>query len=214
MPTLYHSGVRDTELYRQLLGLEKPWTVDRVELDVKQQRVDVWAKHDQMKAWPCPECSKDCGLHDHDEERTWRHLDSCAFQTHLHARVPRVRCHDHGVRQVRVPWAEPTARFTALFERLAIDVLLETSISGATKILGLSWDEAHVSTRPSPSGWDDAEDATTPERCETSYVTSARPAWPGGCCSAWRAASQARGRSSVTRSAGQSAAILSMTSTR
>jgi transposase len=47
------------------------------------------------------------------------------------------------VRQVRVPWAEPTSRFTALFERLAIDVLLETSISGATKILGLSWDEAH-----------------------------------------------------------------------
>jgi len=35
------------------------------------------------------------------------------------------------------------SRFTALFERLAIDVLLETSISGATRILGLSWDEAH-----------------------------------------------------------------------
>lgn len=135
--------MRDIELYRQLLGLETPWTVDRVELNVKQQRVDVWAKHDKVKAWPCPECGKDGGLHDHDEERTWRHLDSCAFQTHLHARVPRVRCPEHGVRQVRVPWAEPTSRFTALFERLAIDVLFETSISGATKILGLSWDEAH-----------------------------------------------------------------------
>ena len=135
--------MRDIELYRQLLGLEKPWTVDRVELNVKQQRVDVWAKHDKVKAWPCPECGKDGGLHDHDEERTWRHLDSCSFQTHLHARVPRVRCPEHGVRQVRVSWAEPTSRFTALFERLAIDVLLETSISGATKILVLSWDEAH-----------------------------------------------------------------------
>lgn len=30
----------------QLLGLEKPWHVDRVELDVKQQRVDVFAKYD------------------------------------------------------------------------------------------------------------------------------------------------------------------------
>lgn len=139
----YHRRVRDTDLYRHLLGLEKPWTVDRVELDVKKQRVDVWAKHDKVKAWPCPECGKDCGLHDHDEERTWRHLDSCAFQTHLHARVPRVRCSEHGVRQARVSWAEPMSRFTALFERLAIDVLLETSISGATEILGLSWDEAH-----------------------------------------------------------------------
>jgi transposase len=135
--------VRDIELYRQLLGLETPWTVDRVDLNVKQQRVDVWAKHDKVKAWPCPECGKDGGLHDHDEERAWRHLDSCSFQTHLHARVPRVRCPEHGVRQVRVAWAEPKSRFTALFERLAIDVLLETSISGATKILGLSWDEAH-----------------------------------------------------------------------
>ncbi|MEJ7602555.1 MAG: transposase family protein [Kofleriaceae bacterium] len=78
--------MRDTDLYRQLLGLEKPWTVDRVELDVKQQRVDVWAKHDKQKTWPCPECKKGVGLHDHDEERTWRHLDSCGFQTH------RTRC--------------------------------------------------------------------------------------------------------------------------
>ena len=37
--------MRDTELYRQLLGLESPWTVMRVELGVKAQRVDVWAGH-------------------------------------------------------------------------------------------------------------------------------------------------------------------------
>jgi len=44
--------------------------------------------------------------------------------------------------QVQVPWAEPKARFTRLFERLAIDVLRECSVTGATQILGLSWDEA------------------------------------------------------------------------
>jgi transposase len=90
--------VRDTDLYRQLLGLERPWTVDRVELDMKQQRVDVFATHEKAKAWTCPECSKPFGLHDHDEERVWRHLDSCGFQTFLHARIPRVKCPDHGVR--------------------------------------------------------------------------------------------------------------------
>jgi hypothetical protein len=41
----------------------------------------VYAEHGKKKTWPCPECGKDCGLHDHDEERTWRHLDSCQFQT-------------------------------------------------------------------------------------------------------------------------------------
>jgi transposase len=44
--------------------------------------------------------------------------------------------------QVRIPWAEPQARFTRLFARLAIDVLRECSVTGATHILNLSGDEA------------------------------------------------------------------------
>jgi transposase len=135
--------MRDTELYRAILGLESPWTVARVELDVKQQRVDVFAEHSKRKTWPCPKCEAPCGLHDHDEERTWRHLDSCQFKTLLHARIPRVRCDEHGVLQVHVPWAEPGGRFTALFERWAIDVLQETSLDGGAGLLGISWDEAH-----------------------------------------------------------------------
>ncbi len=95
--------MRDTDLYRQLLGLDPPWTVERVDLDVKGHRVDVFAKHERLATWPCPECKKACGLHDHDEEKVWRHLDSCGFGTYLHARVPRVSCSEHGVRQVRVP---------------------------------------------------------------------------------------------------------------
>ena len=135
--------MQDTELYRAILGLESPWTVARVDLDVKQQRVDVYAEHGKRKTWTCPECEASCGLHDHDQERTWRHLDSCQFQTYLHASVPRIRCDEHGVRQVRVPWAEPRSRFTLLFERFAIDVLHETDILGAARILAITWDEAH-----------------------------------------------------------------------
>lgn len=46
--------MRDTDLYRRLLGLESPWTVDRVDLDVKTREVNVYAKHEKPKAWPCP----------------------------------------------------------------------------------------------------------------------------------------------------------------
>jgi transposase len=145
---MYLSSMRDIELYRHLLGLTSPWTVSRVELNLKEQRVDVFAEHNTPKSWPCAECGTACGLHDHEPERTWRHLDSCQFRTYLHARVPRTKCPEHGVRQVRVPWAEPLARFTLLFERLAIDVLLETDISGGARLLGLSWDEAqHIMER-------------------------------------------------------------------
>ncbi len=134
--------MQDIELYRQLLGLNTPWTVTHVELKVKEQRVDVWAGHADGVRWTCPECGADLPLYDHVDERTWRHLDSCQFQTYLHARPPRVDCPTHGVRQVRVPWAEPRARFTTLFERLAIDVLRETDVQGATRVLRISWDEA------------------------------------------------------------------------
>lgn len=134
--------MRDTELYRHLLGLESPWTVARVEVGVKDQRVNVWAEHAPESRWQCPECATELAVYDHAEERSWRHLDSCQFQTFLHARIPRVQCPKHGVRQVRVAWAEPRSRFTAMFERFAIDVLLETSVKGATKLLRISWDEA------------------------------------------------------------------------
>ena len=133
--------MRDTELYRHLLGLVEPWTVERVELDIKRQRVDVWAKHPEGIRFPCPECGTLYGVRDH-VERIWRHLDSCQFQTFLHCRVPRVACPRHQVKQIRVPWAAPGAQFTALFERLAIDLLQECSVSGAARILRISWDEA------------------------------------------------------------------------
>ena len=135
--------MRDRELYQRILGIESPWRVSRVELSMEKQRVDIWAEHKASAAFSCPECGESAGLHDHAEERAWRHLDSCQLATYLHARVPRVSCPKHGVRQVAIPWAEARSRFTLMFERFAIDVLKETDVAGGAKILGLTWDEAH-----------------------------------------------------------------------
>lgn len=146
--------MEDTELYRHLLGLMPPWAVSRVELSIDTQKVDVWVEHAAELRWACPECSLELPLYDHAEERAWRHLDSCQFLTYLHARPPRVLCPKHGTKQVRLPWAEPHSRFTQLFERLAIDVLKETSIRGATRILRISWDEAwHLMQRAVERGF-------------------------------------------------------------
>ena len=134
--------MQDTALYEYLLGLKSPWTVSRVELNVKRQCVEVWAEHPEGALWSCPKCAQELPLYDHAEERTWRHLDSCQYETQLHARIPRVACGEHGVVQVKVPWAEARSRFTLLFERLAIDVLGQCDVTGATKILRISWDEA------------------------------------------------------------------------
>ena len=134
--------MESVELYRQLLGLTVPWTVERVELDVAQQHVEVHVGHPAGQRFACPECGRELGVYDHQAERVWRHLDSCQFLTYLHARPPRVSCPEHGVRQVTLPWAQAGSRFTHLFEALAIDVLLAANVKRAAEILRITWDEA------------------------------------------------------------------------
>jgi transposase len=92
----------------------------------------------------CPECGRECSIHDCAPERTWRHLDTMQFATLIRARVPRADCPEHGVKTTQVPWAAPQGRFTLLFERFAIDVLLASaSVSQACGLLGIGWDAAH-----------------------------------------------------------------------
>jgi transposase len=133
--------MRDTELYQQVLGLEAPWAVSRVELSAEGGRIDVWAEHARRTQLTCPECSQELSVYDHGDEREWRHLDTCGFLTFLHAWPPRVECPTHGVRQVVLPWAEPMSRFTILFERLAVDVLGAANVTRASQLLHTSWDE-------------------------------------------------------------------------
>jgi len=83
-----------------------------------------------------PGCGAACKLHDHQPERQWRHLDTCQYQTILHAEPPRSACSNHGVRVVKMPWAEPSSRFTALFELLAIEWLKAASQKAVAEMLG------------------------------------------------------------------------------
>lgn len=48
-----------------------------------------------------------------------------------------------GVKVVKLPWAEPSSRFAALFEALAIDWLKAASQKAVAGLLKLSWDEIH-----------------------------------------------------------------------
>ena len=131
----------DKALYAKILGLMEPWAVEKVELHLTEGEIHVWTALPANTLWVCPECLAGAPIHDH-KERVWRHLDTCQYKTLLHARVPRLNCPTHGVKQIRVPWAEEGSRFTALFEALAIDWMKQASISAVGKQLRLSWDEA------------------------------------------------------------------------
>ena len=109
-------------LFTAALGLSGPWRVTRSEFDAEAAQLDLYLDFDRGARFACP--AKDCAhtscpVHD-SVEKTWRHLDFFQHKAFLHARLPRVRCPEHGVRQISVPWARPGSGFTLLFEALVL----------------------------------------------------------------------------------------------
>jgi transposase len=114
-----------------------------VELKLAEKKVEIGLGWQWGAAAKCPECGRECSIHDCAPERTWRHLDTMQFTTLIRARTPRSDCPEHGVKTMSVPWAAPQGRFTLLFERFAVEVLLASAtVSQACELLGLSWDTA------------------------------------------------------------------------
>jgi transposase len=128
------------EHYAQLIGLGRPWQVSRVEVSHSDQEVRIFVVRATRPRLRCPECDRPCGGYD-TRERRWRHLDTMQYRTFVIAEVPRVRCEKHGIRQVAVPWSDPSSRFTALFEALVIDWLREANVRAIARRLRLSWDQ-------------------------------------------------------------------------
>ncbi len=130
--------MRDKDLYAQILGIKKPWKVTDVELALSEGEVTVHIEQDKAVQQCCPTCGKASPGYD-SRTRRWRHLDTCQYKTILVANVPRVKCKEHGVVTVSVPWAEPGSGFTALFEALVIDWLKEASTLAVSRLMNLSW---------------------------------------------------------------------------
>jgi len=130
--------VRDREFQAKILGIESPWIVDDVVVTTQPKTVETHVSYEGSAS--CPVCGKPAPRYDM-RERRWRHLDIYEYAAYVTAQVPRVECPDDGVRQVKVPWADGRSGFTALFERLAISLLQEMSISAVARTLRLTWDQ-------------------------------------------------------------------------
>ena len=84
----------------------------------------------------CPECGREgCEVHD-TEEKTWRDLDFFQHRAYLTARVPRVICPEHRVKQVEVPWARERSGFTLLFEALVMALVKEMPVKAVAGLIG------------------------------------------------------------------------------
>lgn len=129
-----------SEHYTGLLGVKEPWRVSAVIREAEAERVCVRIEWPAGVAPLCPECGQTGVWHD-SREREWRHLDAMGHEVRLRCAVPRCRCAVHGVKGVRVPWAEPESRHTLHFEAFAVAVMLACrSLTQAADLLRLHWE--------------------------------------------------------------------------
>ena len=125
-------------LFTSALGLQPPWVVEDVLLDVASKRIDFEVRCDGTLL-SCPACGA-ASQPVHDRlRRKWRHLDFFQFEAWLHADVPRVACGGCGkTTQLGVPWARPGSGFTAAFEALALALCRELPVRQAGALLRCS----------------------------------------------------------------------------
>jgi transposase len=137
--------MESTELYQQILGITAPWFVESVEIDHQQTSITVVLAHATAPGlFRCPKCDGVAPVYDHHKARTWRHLDTCQFETFLTTQVPRLNCRACGVLTAQVPWAAPHGRFTLLFECFALDILFTAQVqSRAAQLLRLTPDQVN-----------------------------------------------------------------------
>lgn len=134
------------QIYTKSLNLGDCWRVREV---VPPDEADIWeigkgrvfveVEWRGDKPVCCPDCGRQGGRYG-VKKRQWRHMDTCQFQTWVRADVPRVKCETHGVKQVRVPWAEPRVSISLLFEVQLIRRLLRMPISGVAAEMHVGWD--------------------------------------------------------------------------
>ena len=128
--------MHDVDLFQKALGLDRPWEVVEVSFDAEQRRLDLRIDFPKGSVFCCPGCGRS-GLKVRDtEQKTWRHLDFFQHQAYLTARVPRVDCPEHGVCQVKVPWARERSGFTLLFEALVMALVKEMPVAAVAALIG------------------------------------------------------------------------------
>lgn len=132
--------MEDVNFFQKLFGISYPWVVTNVILSVDTEEVKVIIKALHGKGIPCPKCGQICDVHDH-RKRYWQHLPTCQAKTIIEASIPRVKCKDHGVHQILVPWVDGRSEFTTLFEERIISLLKATSIAAVAKELDITWDQ-------------------------------------------------------------------------
>jgi len=127
-----------TSLFAAALNLPAPWSISKVEF--KPDSAGVMELHIELSfprgsKFACPECDAESTAYD-TSPRTWRHLNFFQYKTYIHADLPRVKCGEHGVKTIKVPWAREGSGFTLLFESWVVELAKHLPVKTIADMVG------------------------------------------------------------------------------
>lgn len=122
------------------LGIQKPWKITDTQLIPSEKNPDrlemhIYVDFEEGTRFACPVCGEECQIHD-TRERVWRHLNFFQYRCYIHARVPRTKCGEHGVRTIEVPWGREGSGFTLMMEGVILTLLKHLPVAAAAKEIG------------------------------------------------------------------------------
>jgi len=131
--------VRSKKIWCRLLGVDRV-VIESFELIRDGLLVFVRRQRRDQRKLRCPICEVVCpGYDSFDKTRRWRGLDFGTTSVWIEAKVPRIKCAEHGVRVAQVPWARHTAGFTRAFEATVAWLATQNSKRAVTEFMRISW---------------------------------------------------------------------------
>jgi len=113
------------QLFELALGLEPPWRVVSGDFDFERRRVDLRLGFRAGSRFPCPQCGRACQAVEFTEG-TWRQPDVMAFEAFVTARLPSIRCPEHGDVALTQSWASDHVSVRGLIRDRNTDQLGDT----------------------------------------------------------------------------------------
>jgi transposase len=124
--------------FSQVLGLQAPWTIEKIELDPGQKRLDIYIsfKRGSTFFYQDPETENSGNYKAYDtRNKTWRHLNLFDHECYLHVRLPRIKTKDGQVRMINPPWIGLVPGFTLLFEALIVQLCKNMPVHQVAKLI-------------------------------------------------------------------------------
>lgn len=131
------------QLFAEALAIKAPWKIESLSFDSVNKKLDIKVDFERGASFEYedPE-TKEVKLYKaYDKiEKTWRHLNFFEHECYIHAKVPRIKPTNGGIKMIFPPWSGVVYGFTLLFEALILQMCINMPIHNVGKILRVTDD--------------------------------------------------------------------------